>query len=926
MHVYALLEAAKEQGVPETYAHFLGDGRNTAPTSATGYASDVLSFMEKLEYGQLAIVMGRYYVMDRDKRWYCCGWAGSDTLFLFNYRSDRMRELVRVLGLPDRPMEVTVPKDLSPQCHGTTPNSHSTPQPMTNVLAEWLSKKDVKQARVADGFLFLLSPGALRIRGGLSPTISSITSTPCLSPPYLASIPLPLLRIPRILSGPPPSSYPGPHLHMSCVSAYYSPPQSLPFYATFSFSPTFSMVLPPSFPANSTAHNALSFPLSTTIFHLPSAQTEKYAHVTFFFNSGVEKQFAGEEHFMIPSPKVATCDLYPEMAVQSVADKVAKIVESKKYDFVMFVGAAARGGGGDSHFVHVHLRAEHVLEEWLADFEAQAQKRTRFHSCPVSVVAYCSHSSTFSPFLPPSTTLNSQRPPQVGHTGNFDPAVSDITHTNAAVGTITVRPSLLVAYVDPRRVTAALEFPYFGFPDDRAKNASEWRCSVSSTHSREGYSHLFWLEQPPCPTLPVFILQKEKSFGIHSPAMAMAMARWNARNSSEDEYKLVTRSTVNDVEADQARRTPKRAASLPLVHEGSGLHRSSVPHHPCAYMHSLVLVASTVNSKSLQARLWRAFNPQPWDPEVSHTISASLLSPLCHPPLKQLLTSTLRLRLCRARLRLIPRDVKRQQQRSLSRPISVCLETILYGFYLSVFMESCVILARNAKKMYILGTASTLFIFITIHCILDIARYVISIQDTGVVLEPPNGTIVITAHICWCVVTLIADLFLIFRTFIVWEKNYWVITLPSLVFLANFGVSVWSLYSVVAFNPNTMFSEIAYAVDVIICLTLFTNVLCTGLISYRIFSIWRNVAGNFSGIITMIVESAAVYTLLLIAQLIANALGSFISVLLMALVPSTVGLVFSYIIIRVSRGSSYGDGPSGAQSTAQCVSLDTVMV
>ncbi|KAF8136037.1 hypothetical protein K438DRAFT_1786580 [Mycena galopus ATCC 62051] len=547
MHVYALLEAAKEQGVPKTYVHFLGDGRHTAPTSATGYTSDVLSFMEKLEYGQLATVMGRYYVMDRDKRWDRCGWAGSDTLFLFNYCSDRMRKLVSVLGLPDWPMEVTVPKDLSPQCHSTTPNSHSTPQPMTNVLAEWLSKKDVKQARVADGFLFLLSPGALRIRGGLSPTISSITSTPCLSPPYLASIPLPLLRIPRILSGPPPSSYPGPHPHMLCVSADYSPPQSLPFYATFPFSPTFSMVLPPSFPANSTAQH----PLLPSLYHdyppplhMSVLQTEKYAHVTFFFHGGIEKQFAGEEHFMIPSPKVATCDLYPEMAVQSVADKVAKIVESKEYDFVMcnFVPpdmdgvrvGGIRGGGGDSHFVHVHLRAEHVLEEWLADFEAQAQATS----------------------TPPSPTSPIPTPPS-----GPSPSVQYLLHPGSIQDTkfYLQRPqSLLVAYVDPRRVTAALEFPYFGFPDDRAKN--------------------------PGRILSPLLVQKEKSFGIHSPAMAMAMARWNARNSSEDEYKLVTRSTVNDVEADQARRTPKRAASLPLVHEGSGLHRSSVPHHPCAHM------------------------------------------------------------------------------------------------------------------------------------------------------------------------------------------------------------------------------------------------------------------------------------------------------------------------------------------------------
>ncbi|KAJ7289443.1 putative 2,3-bisphosphoglycerate-independent phosphoglycerate mutase [Mycena rebaudengoi] len=67
----------------------------------------------------------------------------------------------------------------------------------------------------------------------------------------------------------------------------------------------------------------------------PTPETEKCAHVTFFFNCGVEKQFANEKHFMVASPKVATYDLQPQMSVQGVADEVASIIESKKFDFVM---------------------------------------------------------------------------------------------------------------------------------------------------------------------------------------------------------------------------------------------------------------------------------------------------------------------------------------------------------------------------------------------------------------------------------------------------------------------------------------------------------------------------------------------------------------------------------------------------------------
>ncbi|ESK97725.1 phosphoglycerate -bisphosphoglycerate-independent [Moniliophthora roreri MCA 2997] len=272
-HLFALLETAKEQGVPHTYVHFFGDGRDTAPRSSAKYCQDLLDFMKKEEYGELATVVGRYYAMDRDKRWErikvavdgLVGGEGetiikaesteergkaavdaikasyekdvtdeflkpiivngsegrikdNDTLFFFNYRSDRMREIVTVMGLPDKPMEVTVPKDL----HITTMSRYNAeypfpvafpPQVMTNVLAEWLSKNDIKQAHVAE--------------------------------------------------------------------------------------------------------------------------TEKYAHVTFFFNGGIEKQFDNEERHMIPSPKVPTYDKDPKMSVKGVAEKVAELVRQSKHEFIM---------------------------------------------------------------------------------------------------------------------------------------------------------------------------------------------------------------------------------------------------------------------------------------------------------------------------------------------------------------------------------------------------------------------------------------------------------------------------------------------------------------------------------------------------------------------------------------------------------------
>ena len=68
-HLYALLETAKEVGLKEVYIHFFGDGRDTAPRSAAGYMKDLLAFVEKEKVGEVATVVGRYYAMDRDKRW-----------------------------------------------------------------------------------------------------------------------------------------------------------------------------------------------------------------------------------------------------------------------------------------------------------------------------------------------------------------------------------------------------------------------------------------------------------------------------------------------------------------------------------------------------------------------------------------------------------------------------------------------------------------------------------------------------------------------------------------------------------------------------------------------------------------------------------------------------------------------------------------
>jgi 2,3-bisphosphoglycerate-independent phosphoglycerate mutase len=199
----ALLKAAKESNVPEAFVHFFGDGRDTDPKSGLGHLKDLQAYMKEINFGQVVTIVGRYYAMDRDKRWeriqvavdglvqgkgeatedpvkiveerYANGDTDeflkpiiiggdktrikdNDTLFCFNYRSDRMREIASVLGLEDKPADIKTPSNL----HITTMSRYNAefpfavafpPQAMTNVMAEWLAKQGCKQCHIAGMYI-----------------------------------------------------------------------------------------------------------------------------------------------------------------------------------------------------------------------------------------------------------------------------------------------------------------------------------------------------------------------------------------------------------------------------------------------------------------------------------------------------------------------------------------------------------------------------------------------------------------------------------------------------------------------------------------------------------------------------------------------------------------------------------------------------
>ncbi len=262
-HLYALLQMAKDKGLHRVYIHCFLDGRDVSPTSGKGFVQALADKCAALGVGKIATVMGRYYAMDRDKRWervqmaydamvygegnhnadpvdavarsyannvtdefvepVVCDSEGTisdnDSVIFFNYRPDRAREITRAIVDPDFD---GFQREYFPTTYVCNTEYDAS---MPNVLVAW--------PRIA-------------VKNGLGE--------------YLSSMGMTQLRI---------------------------------------------------------------------------AETEKYAHVTFFFNGGVEKQYPGEDRVLVASPKVATYDLQPEMSAVEVCDKCVERIESGAYDVII---------------------------------------------------------------------------------------------------------------------------------------------------------------------------------------------------------------------------------------------------------------------------------------------------------------------------------------------------------------------------------------------------------------------------------------------------------------------------------------------------------------------------------------------------------------------------------------------------------------
>ena len=264
-HLYALLRMAKEQGIEKVYVHCFLDGRDVPPTSGKHFVEQLQAKIQQLGVGEIASVMGRYYSMDRDKRWdrvqraydaIACGQAP--------YVADAA-EAVQMsydAGVTDEFMEpVVCLKDLQLQDNDSVIFFNFRPD----------RAREITRCFVDEDFC------DVERKAGFIPVTFVCTTE------YDATMPN--------------------------VSVAY-PRQKL--------------------------DNIFGEYISKLgLTQLRIAETEKYAHVTFFFNGGVEQVFPGEDRVLINSPKVATYDMQPEMSAYEVTEECVKRIESGAYDVII---------------------------------------------------------------------------------------------------------------------------------------------------------------------------------------------------------------------------------------------------------------------------------------------------------------------------------------------------------------------------------------------------------------------------------------------------------------------------------------------------------------------------------------------------------------------------------------------------------------
>ena len=264
-HLFALLQMAREQGIEKVYVHCFLDGRDVPPTSGKHFVEQLQAKLQQLGVGQIATVMGRYYAMDRDKRW------------------DRLQRAYDAMVCGQAPYE--------PDPAAAVQKSYDAG--VTDEFMEPVVCAKGAQFQDNDSVIFFnFRPDRAReiTRTMVDEDFTDVQRTTGFVP-----------------------------VHFVCTTEYDA---TMPNVTV-------------AYPRQKLENIFGEYISKLGLTQLRIAETEKYAHVTFFFNGGVEQVFPGEDRVLIASPKVATYDLKPEMSAYEVMEEAVRRILSGAYDVII---------------------------------------------------------------------------------------------------------------------------------------------------------------------------------------------------------------------------------------------------------------------------------------------------------------------------------------------------------------------------------------------------------------------------------------------------------------------------------------------------------------------------------------------------------------------------------------------------------------
>ena len=263
-HLFALCDIAKEYGLEKVYLHCFMDGRDTDPKSGKGFIEQVEAHC-KQSAGVIASIVGRFYAMDRDKRWNRVKEAYD---LLVEGKGKQADDMVKA-------MQESYDEDVTDEFI----------KPINNSTVDGTIKE-------GDAVIFF------NYRNDRAKELTIALTQQDMPEEGMKTI---------------------PGLQYYCMTPYDASFKGV--HILFD---------------KENVHNTLGEYLSKLHkSQLHIAETEKYAHVTFFFNGGREAPFEGEDRILVPSPKVATYDLKPEMSAYEVKDKLVAAINENKYDFIV---------------------------------------------------------------------------------------------------------------------------------------------------------------------------------------------------------------------------------------------------------------------------------------------------------------------------------------------------------------------------------------------------------------------------------------------------------------------------------------------------------------------------------------------------------------------------------------------------------------